>query len=445
MKVNPMPQTRSHFILLLFSLLVTCLTVKAQEQSFKIAKIEFEGLSSASLEETIESTGLKVGQTFDVAAVDAAAQRLVDSGLFKSVAYRTRATRDQMTITFQVVEAKVVISRVIFDNFIWFTDAELIAAVKRDVPGFDGSAPDNGDIVDRIKRALRTFLHEQHIEADVSYMLSQDSLGNNSIQEHIFTVTDIQLPICSLHFPGATNVPEQKLIASAKPLVGGDYSNKFVTLFAANSLLPIYRELGQLKATFAPPQGKPEKSATCLNGVDVTIPVYEGEIYKWDKAEWRGTSALTEAELNTLLGIKTGEVANGVKVDKATQELQKAYGRTGHLLARIKSTPEFNDTAKTVIYQMDVREGPQFRMGKLIPKGFSDKVTKDLVEQWKLKPGDVFDDGYAYDFSRKQIGDILRGLFQERQAQGKPIPNIKWSRDINRATATVDVAVELTN
>ena len=440
-----MPQTKPHFIFFVITLLATCVIVMAQQQSFKIAKIEFEGLSTVSLEETIESTGLKVGQTFDVTAVDAAAQRLVDSGLFKSVAYRTRTTRDQITITFQVVEAKVSISRVLFDNFIWFSDADLIAAVRRDVPSFDGTAPDNGDIVDRIKRALRTFLHEQHIEADVSYMLSQDSIGNNSIQEHIFTVTDIQLPICSLHFPGANNVPEQKLIASAKPLVGGEYSNKFVSSFATNTLLPIYRELGQLKATFAPPQGKPEKSATCLSGVDVTIPIYEGEIYKWDKAEWTGTSALTAAELEALLGMKPGDIANAVKVDKGSQEIQKAYGRKGHLLARIKSTPEFNDSAQTVVYKMDVREGPQFRMGKLIAKGFSDNVTRALVEQWKLKPGDVFDDGYSYEFSRKQMGDILRGLFQERQAQGKLVPNIKWSKDINRVNSTVDVGVELTN
>src|SRR5262245_49878848 len=437
MAKNLMPRTKLQFIFLLITFLTASVMVTTQQQSFKIAKIEFEGLSTASLQDTIDSTGLKIGQTFDVAAVDAAAQRLVDSGLFKSVAYRTRATKDQMTITFQVVEAKFTTSRVIFDNFIWFSASDLIAAVRRDVPSFDGTAPDNGDIVDRIKRALRTFLHEQHIEADVSYMLSQDSLGNNSVQEHIFTVTDIQLPICSLHFPGATNVSEQKLIASAKPLVGGEYSNKFVSLFTANSLLPLYQELGQLKAAFAPPQGKPEKSATCLNGVDVTIPVYEGEIYKWDKAEWSGNSALTATELNLVLGMKPGEVANGLRIDKAAQEIQKAYGRKGHLIVRIKRTPEFNDSAQTVVFKMDIREGPQFRMGKLIAKGFSDSVAKAIVEQWKMKQGDVFDDGYSYEFARKQMGDILRGLFQERQAQGKPVPNIKWNKDINRVDSTV--------
>src|SRR5215510_4059105 len=120
------------------------------QQNFTIAKIEFEGLNRLSLDEMIATTELKVGQQFQLSALDAAAQRLVDSGFFKNVAYRTRPNRDQITITFIVEESKVTTSRVIFDNFIWFSDTELIAAVRREVPSFSGTAPDNGDTVERI-------------------------------------------------------------------------------------------------------------------------------------------------------------------------------------------------------------------------------------------------------------------------------------------------------
>src|SRR5215471_13291938 len=87
------------------------------QQNFKIAKIEFEGLNQLSADELITTTDLKVGQQFELSALDAAAQRLMDSGLFKNVAYRTKPNRDQITITFVVEEAKVGASRVIFDNF----------------------------------------------------------------------------------------------------------------------------------------------------------------------------------------------------------------------------------------------------------------------------------------------------------------------------------------
>ena len=106
--------------------LLVVLPVAAQ-QNFKIAKIDFEGLNRLSADDVMAHTGLKVGDRFSLAALDAAGQRLVDSGLFKNVGYKTRPNKDQITIIFQLEEAKVSNSRVVFDNFIWFTDTELIA------------------------------------------------------------------------------------------------------------------------------------------------------------------------------------------------------------------------------------------------------------------------------------------------------------------------------
>src|SRR6185503_16178276 len=180
-------------LILLFILVVTPV---AAQQNFKIAKIEFEGLNRLSAEDMIATTELKIGAPFSLAALDAAAQRLMDSGQFKNVGYRTRSTKDQITITFQVEEARNASSRVIFDNFIWFNDTELIAAVKRELPSFDGTAPDSGDTVDRIIKALQRFLHEQKIEATVTHIVSQDTPGS-PIQEHIFTANGVPMPICT--------------------------------------------------------------------------------------------------------------------------------------------------------------------------------------------------------------------------------------------------------
>jgi outer membrane protein assembly factor BamA len=434
---------QSKLILAATLLLLICSTLFAQ-QTFKIAKVEFEGLNKLSPDEMIATTQLKVGETFELPALDAAAQRLMDSGLFKNVAYRTKSNHDQITITFVVEEAKVATSRVIFDNFIWFSDSDLIAAVRKDVPSFSGTAPDNGDMVERITRSLQTFLHENKIEATVSYMASQDDPGSSS-QEHVFSVTGIPMPICTIHFPGAKNISEAKLIESSKSLLGNDYSHKFVSLFSTNTLFPLYRERGQLKAAFAPPSAKPEETANCKSGVELTIPVDEGLIYKWEKAEWTGNNSLKADELNSLLGMQPGETANGVKLDKAEKEIHKAYGRKGFMLASIRSAAEFNDANQTVIYKMDVQEGPQFRMGKFSTKGFTETMDKALRDRWPLKPGDVFDQGAMLEFSQKQMSEITRSLFLERRAQNKPAPNLKFNPQLNRENQTVDVTLELAN
>lgn len=435
----PLPRTT---VLSLILLIVA--SPAAAQQNFKIAKIEFEGLNRLSAEEMIATTGLKIGETFSLSALDAAAQRLVDSGHFKNVAYKTRPNKDQITITFQVEEAKGASSRIVFDNFIWFNDTELIGAVKRDLPSFDGTAPDAGDTTNRIIKALQRFLHEHKIEATVSHIVSQDSPGS-PIQEHIFSVNGVPMPICTVNFPGAKKIPEAKLREASKALRDSEYSRKVVSLFTSANLIPIYREVGQLKAGFSPPLAKPETSATCKSGVELTIPVDEGYIYKWNKAEWTGNTALSAQELDALLEMRTGQPANGVKLDHAAGAIKKAYGRKGYLLVRVKSVSEFDEQAQSVVYKMDVVEGPQFRMGRLITKGFTEAETNQINARWELKAGEIFDTGYSEEFSKKGLSDIMRDNFLQRRAQGKPAPNLKWGSKADRKTLTVDVTLELTN
>src|ERR1043166_7562123 len=86
------------------SILVTA-AVLAQSVR-KIAGIETEGLQSLKTETVIATSGLEVGEAFSVEATDAAAERLVNSGLFKRVAYRTRTVGANVTITFQLEELK---------------------------------------------------------------------------------------------------------------------------------------------------------------------------------------------------------------------------------------------------------------------------------------------------------------------------------------------------
>jgi outer membrane protein assembly factor BamA len=432
------------YFVLIAAVVLSLNTAAPAQQIFKIAKIEFEGLNRFSVQEATATTELKVGDQFELATLDAAAQRLLDSGNFKNVAYRTRPARDQITITFVVEETKVTSSRVIFDNFIWFSDQELIAAVQRDVPSFTGIAPNNGDIVERITKSLQRFLHENKIEATVSYMASQDAPGSTT-QEHVLSVLGIPMPICTLHFPGAKNISEAKLTETSKSLIGNDYSHKFVSLFSQNTLFPLYKELGQLRAAFSPPLAKVEESSTCKSGVDVTIPVDEGLIYKWDKAEWSGMTALSANELNDILGMTAGQPVNGIKLDKASNEVQKAYGRKGYLNAALKSVPSFDDSKSTVSYRMEIREGEQFRMGQFILKGFPESIAKVLQQRWALKPGAVFDAGYSAEFSQKQMNEIMRSLFQERRAQDRQAPNANWSNEVNRTALSVDVVLALTN
>jgi outer membrane protein assembly factor BamA len=366
-----------HFVRSLI-LAFTCLSLlsfapQARPQGGRrIARIEFEGLNNLTTENVAAMTGLKVGDPFSVAALDAAAQHLVDSGLFKNVGYRTRTVGTSVTLVFQVEEQKSNNSPVVFDNFIWFSDEELAAAVKRVLPSFSGSVPDTGNTTDLIRQSLQELLSSRKAPGTVEYSLTEDG--------HVYRVGGVSLPLCTLHFPGARDVSEEKLAATMKSQTDANYSRAAATAFPRYGLYPLYYELGRLRASFGAPVAKPDTSGRCENGVDLTIPVNEGLVYSWASSQWAGNRVLTPKQLDEALGMKNGEVANGKKFDKGKHEVEVTYGKQGYIQAHLRSVPEFDDSLRQVIFRIAVDEGPQFHMVRSISRA-SQRLTAARSEK----------------------------------------------------------------
>jgi outer membrane protein assembly factor BamA len=435
-----MTRLTNHLLTLLFIFAAAAGLAVAQDARV-ISGIEFEGLKQIPADEALATSGLKTNQPFKVEEVDAAAQRLLDSGIFKQIGYRTRTVGNKVTITFQVEEASGGESPVMFDNFIWFTEEQLMEAVRQEVPLFAGRAPNVGKMPEAITRALQQLLAEQKIDGKVEYLASQDLSGR--MLAHLFSVTGVKMPVCTLHFPGAKNLTEAKLAGIAKELSDNDYSSELVRGFAGMKLVAAYREVGQLRAKFATPVAKPDP--TCKNGVDVTLPVDEGLIYSWGATEWSGVNALTSDQLNAALGTKQDEVANGLKFDRGLIDVMKAYGRQGYLEMRARPVAEFDDSARKVTYKIEVREGPQYRMGGLLFKGLTERDARALRDSWRMKRGEIFDQGYLEEFFKRDVGSAMQRLVIERRDAGKPPPQINSKLTPNKGTLTVDVTLELAN
>lgn len=431
----------TNHLLILFLLFTAAAALAIAQDARVISRIEFEGLQKIAADDALATSGLRVDQPFKVEAVDSAAQRLLDSGSFKQIGYRTRTAGNKVTITFQVEEASGGESPVVFDNFIWFTEEQLMEAVRQEVPLFAGRAPNAGKMPEAIARALQQLLTDQKISGTVEYLATQDLAGR--VLAHVFSVKGVKMPICAISFPGTRNLSEAKLASIAKELSDTDYSSELVRGFAGMKLIAAYREVGQLRATFAPPLGKPDPR--CEKGVAVTLPVNEGLIYSLRQIDWAGANAFTDDQLNTVLGMKPGDVANGVKFDRGLIDVQKAYGRQGYIEVQTTPAPEFDDNARKVTYKIEIREGPQYRMGSLLFKGLSERDAKSLRSAWRLKRGEIFDQGYLEEFFKQDARGALQQLFEERNNVGKPPPRLDTNVKASKETLTVDVTLELAN
>jgi outer membrane protein assembly factor BamA len=239
-----------------------------------------------------------------------------------------------------------------------------------------------------------------------------------------------------VHFPGATAEHESDLVKNSKLLIATDYKRTFVRPFATVNLIPIYRERGHLRAKFGAPTAKLESDTTtnCKGGVSVTLPIEEGPAYSWGKAEWAGNAALSNPELEAALRMKAGELANGLKIDKSLLSVQEAYGKNGYLDAMLKATPVFEDAGRTVTYQVEIKEGPQYHMGMLTITGLSESTITRLKSVWKLQPGSVYDDSYLKEFIKKELA-LETGEIGSK--------TITTDLKINRQKFIVDVTIGL--
>lgn len=408
--------------------------VVAAAQQMRLGKIEVTGLQRMTEAQLVEASGLEIGQAVDVAALDAAAERLLATGLFTKLGYRYRTKGAEATVTFEAEESKAERNiPVVFDNFVWFTDEELARAVRAELPTFDGKAPESSGAVASVTRALERLLRARQIAGQVDYMPSADIAGGNP--KHVFSVKGAGVPICSLQFPGASAVTEKELVNDSAPLLKTDYSQEFVEGFAEGTLKPLYWQRGHLRANFRRPAATlaaPADAGKCTGGASVSVPVEEGLAYSWEQAVWTGNAALAAAELDAALGMKAGEIADGLKIDKALRGVAEAYGRKGYIFLGIKPRQQFADETRRVTYEFNVREGAQFRMGALAVNGLPAADGARLKEKWALRPGDIYDASYVNEFLKRNLMSVARpGTLRNVETSVKP----------DRQKLTVDVTL----
>lgn len=434
---TPIPSNsliRAGVVLLLGFLL---LPVAAAQQRQTLSRLEFVGLKRLTQEQVVAMSGLKVGQTIDPNILDAAAGELLKSGLFRKLSYRVRISNpgNQATVTFELEESAISLP-VVFENFVWFTDDEIVAAIRKEVPYFNGTAPASGETADKIAAALQRLLTSKNIAGQVDYLpyVSKDK------QELLYTVKGARIPLCSLHFPGASAISEAELVKASQPLFKMDYSRKDVSTFAPLNLLPLYRHIGHLRAEFQMPTATLESSSQCAGGVNVTIPVEEGQAYRWAKSVWDGNDKLGIEELGPALGMNPGDLADGLKIDLGLKNVTKAYGKRGYLTATIKESSEYDDAASVVTYKFNITEGPRYFMGNLIITGLPTADADELKGKWTLGSNAVFDQSYLDTFRQGALREFMRGLMQRSRTSTRTNVEIQQRPDAQRLTVDVVLA-----
>ena len=378
--------------------------------AYKLIALKVTGTARYTDKEILAASGLQIGQIAADGDFKEAVRRLGDSGLFSEVVYSYTSSNAGVKLELQLADTdqtKLVPAQ--FENFVWFTDDELRAALLSYVPMFKGVLPIAGSLPDRVSEALQAILTEKHLPGRVDYLRSGDE-SDGGLKPIVYRVEEVSSRIHSFEFPGASKEQTTLLTTAARRLTGAEYGRSALAAVAKFDLLPVYLQRGYLKAMFAPsdarvlPQEEPQpSSATEAQNpadlqVDAIIPVTPGKMYLTSSVNWKGNSAITTAEVSSLLHMPLGQPADAVRLLHDIENVGKLYRSRGYMAVQIKPDAQLDDEKSTVHYDLNIVEGDVYKMGELEILGLDSQAKARMQAAWTLHAGQAYNADYLKKF-----------------------------------------------
>lgn len=421
------PWRRAHCLPLLSALLlVLCFGTSASAQltpppgySAKLLSIDAVGSKAYSVAQVTQVSGISLGATVNLDAIQAAANRLAHSGLFSAVHYRYATDVGGLRVTFELQDAPFF--PISFDNFPWFTDDELFNALQQAGIPLRDAAPASGPILDDISQTLEKTLATRGVHATVAHGLVTHPVADNKILE--FRVVGASLKIGSVQFSDSLAANDSSIRSQFATLIGKPFSRLLVEQLIAAQVRPLYLSHAFLHVHFGSPtagfSGNPQ--GPLPKEVVVVVPIEPGPVYRWNSLSWSGNHVFSAADLDTLAkteGLTPGEPADGMKILALWDSLHSAYAHRGYLDAQIDPAENINEAAHQAAYRVTISEGIQYRMGKLVLSGLNPESEQRIRQAWRIPQGEVFDQSFFDDFLARGIAEALKGLPASRDKIG---------------------------
>ena len=403
-------------------------------KTFTLSGVVISGAKRFTQEQLVAASGLKKGQQIDLPGIDAAADRLFKSGALANITYTYRMAGTAIDVQFKLAEATKFLPCT-YDNFVWFSDEELIAAARKEVPLFDGSLPLGGELPNQVTASLENFLQRHSIKGSVSATVS-GSLGG-PITSYDLRVFDISIPVKSVSVKGGP-LPQEALAKAIHLISLSDYSRSVAHGVGQSGLTEAYQDEGYLQAKFSEPQVvmKDPQGRDATLGVALAYDVSAGPQFHSTGVSWSGNQALSESDLSKLMEVKPGDIASRDKFIWSWIAVHDRYGKDGYLAAHVETTPEFDNAKAQVHYQAKISEGAQYHMGIFTATGVTEILANKLKNVWRLRTGQIYDASYEKTYIQQDMGEVMRPSATSRFTVGV-------NRKINQETHVVDVELEI--
>jgi outer membrane protein assembly factor BamA len=379
------------FRILLVSIAVLC-QIRAQSASFPLESVVVEG-TALSKDVVFELTGLRLGSPVDKAAIDAAAQKLNESGLFESVNYRYGpGPKRGYVVTFQLADPRRLMNATV--DVAGIDEDEFWKWLVAKYPTLDHKVPDvdagQKFVSAKIEEHLGAALEGHHIAPQLASDLMHGGRPTVSFQPD-------PLPrIAAMNFTGEAELTQEQLTGLIpKDVREQGFTDRGFRQAVELNLRPAYEEHGIYRVRFPSITSQKEPGWS----VTVTTTVEEGAKFTLGDVQILGDNLPVEAMLKAAK-FRKGEIANWTQIQNSIWELERPVKRLGYMNAAAKPERIFHDEQYVLDIKLSITMGPRYKFGQLQIAGLSPDLEAKARKIWTLNPGDPFDYDYPKDFSQ---------------------------------------------
>lgn len=132
----------------------------------------------------------------------------------------------------------------------------------------------------------------------------------------------------------------------------------------------------------------------------IVVPITEGKVYRVGELKVEGNSIFSEQQILAYVGLKTGEIADGKRLQDAVYEnMAKLYGSQGFVEFNAEYEPEFKDNPSNpeegiVDVTIKIDEGKQYTLRRLEFTGNTFTRDRVLRREFLLNEGDIYNQNY---------------------------------------------------
>ena len=413
-------------------------------KTYKLDSISVSGIKTFNEQTVISYSGLNVGEKIKVPGekISAMINKLWALELFSDInVFVTKVNNNNISLELEIVELPT-LTNVKINGL----KKSKIDVIIKDTDLVEGKKLSESFLTNTKNYIINKYQKEGFLDTKVSLNTIKDTVGTNSYKMVVNVDRGPRIKIRDINFEGNEIFKQTKLKSKLKNTKSKNLirfwkrSKYIVDDFKEDlvGLIDFYKEQGYRDARILSDtviRNEKESKSISLN-----LKIEEGNKYYFGDINFIGNAVYSNDVLQQILGLKKGDVYNGVVLKKRIADTSKPdgnditnlYQNNGYLFSNINAV-EVSAVEDTINFEIRITEGKLANFNKIVVEGNTKTNDHVIYRELRTKPGELYSKDKLVRTVR-EVGQL--GFFDAEQIN----PQME---NVDPNSGTIDVRFDL--